>query len=72
MSYPNLSMRRVRRHPAVIKNASDLQPGMDVALCHLMKPIQKIVGFENLGLAEDPYKLNQFVVNLSALPEVKT
>lgn len=40
MSSPKLSMRRVRRHPAVISKYQDLEPGMEVAVCYLFPPIK--------------------------------
>lgn len=39
LSMPKLSMREIRRNPAVITEPSDLQPGLNVALCYLVPPI---------------------------------
>ena len=41
MTYPKLSMRRVSRHSAVVKDQGELVPGLDVALCYLIPTIGK-------------------------------
>ena len=39
MGFPKLSMREVRRHPAVITDGDNLKKGMEVATCYLLSPI---------------------------------
>jgi len=41
MSFPKLSFRTVRKHPAVLTEPKQLQPGMDVAQCYLWSPINR-------------------------------
>lgn len=38
MSHPKLTMRDIRRHPATITDPDAVQPGLEVALCHLIQP----------------------------------
>jgi hypothetical protein len=45
MSYPNLNIREVRRHPAVITDPADLQPGKEVAMGYIIPPIGRRVRF---------------------------
>jgi len=58
---PKLTMREIRRNPAVLTEPSDLRPGLDVALCHFVPPIGKGTRCAQalMGLMAEPKTLSR-------------